>query len=68
MNRVPTALLALHYQNDVLHPDGLIRVGIADDEVRRTVIEHASTLLTEARRRDGVIGHVRIAFRPDDGE
>ena len=65
MNRVPTALLALHYQNDVLHPDGLIRVGIADDEVRRTVIEHASTLLTEARRRDWVIVHVRIAFRPD---
>lgn len=65
MSGVPTALLALHYQNEVLHPDGLIRVGIADDEVRTAVIEHASQLLTEARRRDWLIVHVRIAFRPD---
>lgn len=65
MTQVPTALLALHYQNEVLHPDGLIRVGIADDEVRTALIERASALLAEARRRDWLIVHVRIAFRPD---
>lgn len=65
MSRVSTALLALHYQNEVLHPDGLIRVGIADDEERAALIERASALLAEARRRDWLMVHVRIAFRPD---
>ena len=33
-----TAVLALHYQNDVLHPEGKIRVGLdADSGARQPV-------------------------------
>lgn len=65
MSQAATALLALHYQNEVLHPDGRIRVGLADDQTRARLIEQASVLLNQARQRDWVIVHVRIAFRPD---
>lgn len=61
-----TALIALHYQNDVLHPDGKIRVGLAaDSPVRASVIAAAEGLLAGARQRGWPIVHVRIAFRPD---
>lgn len=60
-----TAVLALHYQNEVLHPDGLIRVGVDDESVRARVIDGASRLLAGARQRQLPIFHVRIAFRPD---
>jgi nicotinamidase-related amidase len=60
------AVLALHYQNDVLHPDGKIRVGLdADGTARRRLLERASALLTGARAAGLPIVHVRIAFRPD---
>ncbi|MGJ7490885.1 cysteine hydrolase family protein [Variovorax sp. ZT4R33] len=69
MTSTPTftpAVLALHYQNETLHPDGRIRVGLAaGDGVRYAVIAAASTLLTGARARGWPIVHVRIAFRPD---
>lgn len=65
MSQRPTALLALHYQNEVLHPDGRIRVGLVDDHARTTLIEQATALLAHARQRDWLIVHVRIAFRPD---
>jgi nicotinamidase-related amidase len=59
-------LLALHYQNDVLHPEGRIRVGLAkDDPTRAAVIASAGLMLREARRRTWPIVHVRIAFRED---
>lgn len=59
-------VLALHYQNDVLHPDGRIRVGLsADDPARATVMDAAGRLLAGARARDWPIIHVRVAYRPD---
>lgn len=64
MNRL--AVLALHYQNEVLHPDGRIRVGLAaNDPARDRVIEAARRLLAGARTLALPIVHVRIAFRPD---
>ncbi len=60
-----TAVLALHYQNEVLHPEGRIRVGVDDDTVRARVIDGAGRLLAGARQRRLPIYHVRIAFRPD---
>jgi len=61
-----TALVALHYQNEVLHPEGRIRVGLAaDSPVRTSVIAAAEALLAGARARDWTIVHVRIAFRAD---
>jgi|SRR5690625_3454449 len=61
-----TALIALHYQNDVLHPDGKIRVGLqADSPLRQQVIQSAKHMFQLARERNVPIIHVRIAFRPD---
>ncbi|HWK62958.1 MAG TPA: cysteine hydrolase [Eoetvoesiella sp.] len=61
-----TALIALHYQNDVLHPDGKIRVGLsADSPVRQNLVEAAGGMLRRARACGMPIVHVRIAFRPD---
>lgn len=60
------AVLALHYQNDVLHPDGKIRVGLAaDDPLRAQVLNAAAALLEGARERGWPIIHVRVAYRPD---
>lgn len=59
-------VLALHYQNDVLHPDGRIRVGLsADDPARATIMDAAGRLLAGARARGWPIIHVRVAYRPD---
>jgi len=58
-----TVVLALHYQNEVLHPDGVIRLGIAEqDSGRKAVIDAATRLLVGARRLAVPIIHVRIAF------
>jgi len=60
------AVLALHYQNDVLHPDGKIRVGLdADGPARQRLLDNAAALLAGARAQALPIVHVRIAFRPD---
>lgn len=60
------AVLALHYQNDVLHPDGRIRVGLAaEDPARQRVLDAAAALLAGARQRGWPIIHVRVAYRPD---
>ncbi|WP_191578235.1 MULTISPECIES: cysteine hydrolase family protein [Achromobacter] len=60
------AVLALHYQNDVLHPDGKIRVGLdADSGARQRLLDNAAALLDGARSHALPIVHVRIAFRPD---
>lgn len=64
-----TVLLALHYQNEVLHADGKIRVGIgADSPERARLISAASSLLAGARARHWPIVHVRVAFRPDGAD
>ncbi len=60
------AVLALHYQNDVLHADGKIRVGLdADSGARQRLLDNAAALLEGARSHGLPIVHVRIAFRPD---
>lgn len=59
-------VLALHYQNDILHPDGRVRVGMsADDPARTTVLAAAARLLAGARAQGWPIIHVRAAYRPD---
>jgi nicotinamidase-related amidase len=61
---VTTAVLAVHYQNDVLHPDGRIRAGLrADDPNRAAVIRNARRLLTGARGRGIPVVSARVAFR-----
>ena len=61
-----TVLLALHYQNEVLHENGKIRVGVeANSPDRLRVINAATDLLTQARQHQIPIVHVRVAYRPD---
>ena len=59
-------VLALHYQNDALHPEGRIRVGLAENAPNRAaVLEAAGELLAGARERAWPIVHVRVGFRED---
>lgn len=59
-------LIALHYQNDVLHAEGRIRVGLGDDDrARLDLIDAGARLLDGARQRGWPIIHVRVAYRPD---
>jgi nicotinamidase-related amidase len=63
---VTDLVLALHYQNEVVHPQGRIRLGIAEDSPERlAVIAAAERLLNAARARDVPVISVRIAFAPD---
>ncbi|HEX7752118.1 MAG TPA: cysteine hydrolase [Novosphingobium sp.] len=58
-----TAILALHYQNEVLHPDGKIRLGVAKDSPDRDlVVDAAGRLLAAARKQGLPLVHVRMAF------
>jgi len=64
--KAKSVVLALHYQNDVLHPDGRIRVGVAEGSTTRdNVIRAARTLLEGARAHRVPVISVRIGFRPD---
>ena len=64
-----TILLALHYQNEVLHEDGRIRLGVAEHDLgRAALIAAAKRLLAGARAHGVPVVSVRIAFRPDYAE
>ena len=64
-----SAVLALHYQNDVLHPDGRIALGLAQlPDVRDRLIAGATRLLASARAAGVPIVHVRIAFASDGSD
>jgi nicotinamidase-related amidase len=64
-----TVLIAMHYQNEVLHPEGRIKVGMAEkSENRERVKERAATLLAFARAAAIPVVSVRIAFRPDHSD
>lgn len=58
-----SVVLALHYQNDVLHPDGRIALGLAGrPDLRARLIDGATRLLSAARAGRVPVVHVRIAF------
>jgi nicotinamidase-related amidase len=63
---VNSLVVALHYQNEVVHPQGRIRLGIAEHSPERAaVIAAAKTLLDGARAYEIPVISVRIAFQPD---
>jgi biuret amidohydrolase len=65
----PTVFLALHYQNETVHPEGKIRVGIAEaSPARSAVLAAARRLLEGARAKHVPVISVRIAFRPDHAD
>jgi nicotinamidase-related amidase len=60
------ALIALHYQNDICHPDGKIPFAIDRAASSSTQFLEASRKALERARQLGfVIVHVHIAFSPD---
>jgi len=64
-----TVLVAMHYQNEVLHAAGKIKVGVAEGaEGRGAVVDAASRLLAFARGNGIPVVSVRIAFRPDHAD
>jgi nicotinamidase-related amidase len=64
-----TVLLALHFQNDVVHEQGRIRLGFAaNDPARAAVLDAAGRLLAGARAVAVPVVHVRVAFRPDHAD
>jgi nicotinamidase-related amidase len=65
-----TVLLALHYQNDIVHEDGKIGVGLdcGDGTRRAALIDAARRLLAGARGAGVPVISVRIAFRPDHAD
>jgi biuret amidohydrolase len=69
MSTRPTdsVLLALHYQNENCHPEGKIKVGIAEREQawRADMLAAAKRLVDGARTHGVPIIHVRLAVRPD---
>ncbi|MEM7570452.1 MAG: isochorismatase family cysteine hydrolase [Pseudomonadota bacterium] len=63
------AALALHYQNDVLHPDGKIALGLAKQPDKRdALIAGAQAFLRAARRMEMPIIHVVIRFAEDGSD
>lgn len=63
-----TVLVALHYQNDILHSDGKIRLGFGDGAAhRQRVVSAAGRLLAGARNQGIPVIHVRTAWSPDQG-
>lgn len=65
--RAETVVLGIHYQNENCHPDGKVRLGMAEDAEawRARTLAAAQRLYAGARRHDVPIVHVRLAVRPD---
>ena len=69
IDRASTVLLALHYQNEVVHPEGKIRIGIAEASPERaSLVAAAKRLLGGARAAAVPVISVRIAFREGHAE
>ncbi|HWI27204.1 MAG TPA: isochorismatase family cysteine hydrolase [Stellaceae bacterium] len=67
--RAATVLLALHYQNEVAHADGRIRIGIAEGSPeRQAVLAAAKRLFDGARAAHVPVVSVRIAFSANHAE
>jgi nicotinamidase-related amidase len=64
-----TVLVALHYQNEVMHAGGKIKVGVAEDADNRNDLKtKAARLLAFARGNGMPVVSVRIGFRADHAD
>ena len=63
---VPTALLALHFQNENCHAEGKVRLGFAEgDPAREALLAAAGRLFVGVRAKGLPLLHVRLALRAD---
>jgi biuret amidohydrolase len=63
------ALLALHFQNENCHPDGKVRLGLAEADPRReALLAAAGRLFARARARGLPLLRVRLALRADGAD
>jgi biuret amidohydrolase len=63
---VAHALIALHYQNDICHPDGKIPFAIdRTGSTSNQFLKASMNALGRARQLGFVIAHIHIAFSPD---
>jgi biuret amidohydrolase len=61
-----SAVIALHFQNDICHPDGRIPFSLdRGGETPPRFLEASRKLLKNARAKGWTIVHVAIAFAPD---
>ena len=60
------ALIALHFQNDICHPDGKIPFAVdrSSGEPAR-FFDACRSAIARARQADWIVVHVHIAFQPD---
>jgi nicotinamidase-related amidase len=60
------ALIALHFQNDICHPDGRIPFAIdRSSPAPDLFLARSRTLISRARDAGWLVAHVHIAFQPD---
>jgi biuret amidohydrolase len=59
-----TAVIGVHWQHDVVSPDGLFGPYFAEQVSRHQVASHAARLIAAVRSSGGLVVHSRIAFRP----
>jgi biuret amidohydrolase len=60
------ALIALHFQNDICHPDGLIPFAVdRSGPAPELFLERCRRLMSRARAAQWLVAHVHIAFQPD---
>jgi len=63
------ALLALHFQNENCHPQGKVRLGLAESDPRReTLLAAAARLFAGVRAKGAPLIHVRLALRADGSD
>jgi nicotinamidase-related amidase len=63
------ALIALHFQNDICHPDGSIPFALdRGGEAAQRFLAASGAMLTRARQAGWTIAHVHIAFAPDHAD
>jgi nicotinamidase-related amidase len=66
MNDADDALLALHFQNDICHPDGCIPFSLErNTQDAAHFLDASRRALATARRAGWTIAHVHVAFAPD---
>jgi nicotinamidase-related amidase len=59
-----TAVINVHWQRDIVTPEGAFGQFFAAEVERRDVVKHAAHVLALARKHGAFVVHARAAFRP----